>query len=77
MNDAHDVPASVVHHVLHEHGLDLLHGFFHFAHARHSQRPERSRLYTHPNVNTTLWRVFDSLTYQHGSGSFPRADQQS
>ena len=44
MNDAHDVPASEVHHVLHQNRLDLFDCLFHLAEARHIEGTEGTSL---------------------------------
>ena len=46
VNNAHNMPACVVHHVFHEDSLDLLDSLFHLAHTAHRQSPESPRLYT-------------------------------
>ena len=43
VNDTHDMPACVVHHVFHDGGLDLLDSILHLAHTRQRQSLESSR----------------------------------
>ena len=45
VNDAHDMPACVVHHVFHDDSLDLLNSILHLSHARHGKSLESSRFY--------------------------------
>ena len=52
MDDAHDVPASEVHHVLHQNRLDLFDCLFHLAEARHIEGTEGTSL-------SVVWIIFN------------------